>query len=123
MEVALLLSSQKPGERESCLSLAIFCSLCSTSKKPPQDSHTVPHIFNLLYCHKAEDKGVWFYRNVSIFSKKKATLKVAADYLFLSVLVLSPDRSLPCRMPSFALFFAFSKSALSISGTESSITF
>src|SRR5687768_11304802 len=55
MDVARLLSSQKPGERESCLSFAIFCCLLATSKKPPQDGHTVPHIFNLFCCHARED--------------------------------------------------------------------
>ena len=45
MEVALALSSQKPGESESCLSLAILSRRLSTSKKPPQDADSVPHIF------------------------------------------------------------------------------
>lgn len=51
MEVARALSSQKPGERDSCLSLFIFASLLATSKKPPQNQDAVSHIFKLLYCH------------------------------------------------------------------------
>ena len=43
MEVARTLSSQNPGERESCLSLFILASLLATSKKPPQDQNTVSH--------------------------------------------------------------------------------
>lgn len=44
MDVARVLSSQKPGESDSVLSLFIFASLLATSKKPPQDHQTVPHI-------------------------------------------------------------------------------
>ena len=54
MEVARALSSQKPGESESCLSLSILASLLATSKKPPQDQHTVSHILNLFCCHAAK---------------------------------------------------------------------
>ena len=43
MEVARALSSQNPGDSESCLSFVILASLLSTSKKPPQDHHTVSH--------------------------------------------------------------------------------
>jgi len=46
MEVARALSSQKPGESESCLSFSILDSLLETSKKPPQDHQTVSHILN-----------------------------------------------------------------------------
>ncbi len=45
MEVARALSSQNPGDKESCLSLFIFASLLATSKKPPQNQDTVSHIF------------------------------------------------------------------------------
>ncbi len=51
MAVARLLSFQKPGESESCLSVSTLYVRFSTSKKPPQDNYTVPHIFKLLYCH------------------------------------------------------------------------
>jgi len=54
MEVARALSSQKPGESESCLSLFILVSLLATSKKPPQDQHTVSHILQMFYCHAAK---------------------------------------------------------------------
>jgi hypothetical protein len=54
MAVARLLSSQKPGESESCLSVSTLYVRFSTSKKPPQDNYTVPHIFKLLYCHAAK---------------------------------------------------------------------
>lgn len=47
MEVARALSSQKPGDSDSCLSFSILASLLTTSKKPPQDQETVSHI---LYC-------------------------------------------------------------------------
>ena len=53
MEVARALSSQKPGEREGCLSFSILASLLATSKKPPQDQHTVSHILQLFCCHGA----------------------------------------------------------------------
>ena len=54
MEVARSVSSQNPGESESALSFAILSNLLGTSKKPPQDTHTVPHNFNLLLCHSAQ---------------------------------------------------------------------
>jgi hypothetical protein len=52
--VARALSSQKPGESVSCLSLFILVSLLATSKKPPQDQHTVSHILQLFCCHPAK---------------------------------------------------------------------
>ena len=51
MPVALVLSSQKPGESESCLSVSTLYMRFSTSKKPPQNRHSVSHILNLLLCH------------------------------------------------------------------------
>ena len=54
MAVALLLSSQKPGLSESCFSSLILYRRLSTSKKPPQDHHTVPHILNLFLCHSGQ---------------------------------------------------------------------
>ena len=42
MAVARTLSSQNPGESESCLSLFILASRLATSKKPPQNHQTVP---------------------------------------------------------------------------------
>jgi hypothetical protein len=53
MEVALALSSQKPGESESCLSLAIFASLFATSKKSLQNRYAVSQSLYLFYCHAA----------------------------------------------------------------------
>jgi hypothetical protein len=52
ISVARLLSSQKPGERDNCLSWFILSRLLSTSKKPPQDHYTVPHSLDLFLCHK-----------------------------------------------------------------------
>jgi hypothetical protein len=54
MAVARELSSQKPGESESCLSFAILVSLLATSKKPPQDQYPVSHILQLFCCHGAK---------------------------------------------------------------------
>jgi len=53
MEVARALSSQNPGESESSLSLSILYCRLATSKKPPQDQHTVSHILQMLCCHTA----------------------------------------------------------------------
>ncbi len=53
MEVALALSSQKPGESESCLSFAILASLLSASKKSLQNHCTVSQSLYLFYCHGA----------------------------------------------------------------------
>ncbi len=53
MEVARALSSQKPGERDSCLSLAILASLFATSKKSLQNRCAVSQSLNLFYCHAA----------------------------------------------------------------------
>src|SRR5258708_602638 len=51
ISVARLLSSQKPGLSDNCFSsLILYCRL-STSKKPPQDDHTVLHTFDLFLCH------------------------------------------------------------------------
>jgi hypothetical protein len=54
MVVALALSSQKPGESESCLSFAVLASLFSTSKKSLQNHCTVSQSLNLFYCHAAK---------------------------------------------------------------------
>lgn len=69
MEVALVLSSQKPGASDSCLSWFILSCRLATSKKPPQDHHTVPHIFQLFLCHSGcEDKEfkVWSLKFVVV---------------------------------------------------------
>jgi hypothetical protein len=58
MEVARTLSSQKPGLSESCLSAAIFSSLLATSKKPPQDQHTVSHILQIFCSHAAKLRDI-----------------------------------------------------------------
>jgi|GEM_PF-4736010 len=58
MAVARVLSSQKPGERESCRSVSTLYRRFSTSKKPPQDNYTVPHNFNLFLCHSNKNKGI-----------------------------------------------------------------
>ena len=63
MPVARALSSQKPGERESCLSLLILSRRVSTSKKPPQDNNAVPHIFQMFLCHSGCEDNI-----VSCFS-------------------------------------------------------
>lgn len=54
MEVARALSSQKPGESDSCLSFAILASLFSTSKKSLQNRCAVSQSLNLFYCHAAK---------------------------------------------------------------------
>jgi len=59
MEVARALSSQKPGESESCLSLSILYDLLATSKKPPQDQHTVSHILQIFCCHAAKLRDIF----------------------------------------------------------------
>jgi hypothetical protein len=53
MEVARALSSQNPAESESSLSFSILYCRLATSKKPPQDQHTVSHILQIFYCHAA----------------------------------------------------------------------
>lgn len=58
MAVARVLSSQKPGERESWRSVSTLYIRFSTSKKPPQDNYTVPHNFNLFLCHSNKNKGI-----------------------------------------------------------------
>jgi hypothetical protein len=54
MEVARALSSQKPGDKESCLSLAILDSLFSTSKKSLQNRYAISQSLYLFYCHVAK---------------------------------------------------------------------
>ena len=54
ISVARLLSSQKPGLRESCLSSAIFCCRLATSKKPPYPGNAGPHIIQFFDCHGAK---------------------------------------------------------------------
>jgi hypothetical protein len=56
MEVARALSSQKPGDRESCLSLAILDSLFSTSKKSLQNRYAISQSLYLFYCHTYKGK-------------------------------------------------------------------
>jgi hypothetical protein len=51
MAVARVLSSQKPGDKDNCLSFITFCWRLSTSKKPPQDTYLVPHTLKLLNSH------------------------------------------------------------------------
>ena len=63
MEVARELSSQKPGEIVSCLSLLILASLLATSKKPPQDQYTVSHILQMFCCHAAKLTEYLMYKN------------------------------------------------------------
>jgi hypothetical protein len=58
MAVALALSSQKPGESESCLSLAVLASLFSTSKKSLQNHCTVSQSLYLFYCHGAKVRNL-----------------------------------------------------------------
>lgn len=58
MEVARTLSSQKPGDSERCLSSFILASLLATSKKPPQDQHTVSHILQMFCCHAAKIRDI-----------------------------------------------------------------
>ncbi len=53
ISVARLLSSQKPGESDFCLSSFILYSLLATSKKPPQDRKAVSHILYLFNCHNS----------------------------------------------------------------------
>jgi hypothetical protein len=67
MAVARALSSQKPGESESCLSLFILISLLATSKKPPQDQHTVSHILQMFNSHKSKIRDIsdGTYQNTS----------------------------------------------------------
>ena len=61
MAVALVLSSQKPGERDNWRSVSTLYVRFPTSKKPPQDNYTVPHNLNLLLCHSCKSKGrTWF---------------------------------------------------------------
>lgn len=57
MAVARTLSSQKPGESESCLSVSTLYVRFSTSKKPPQNQNAVPHNLNLFLCHSCKCKG------------------------------------------------------------------
>jgi hypothetical protein len=57
MEVARALSSQKPGESESCLSFAILASLFVTSKKSLQNRCAVSQSLNLFDCHAANIQG------------------------------------------------------------------
>ncbi len=83
MAVARLLSSQKPGESESCLSVSTLYVRFSTSKKPPQDNYTVPHIFKLLYCHAAK---VWGLCWNSIFWNN---FKFTIIYMKQSVIIIS----------------------------------
>jgi hypothetical protein len=54
MEVARALSSQKPGDKESCLSLAILDSLFSTSKKSLQNRYAISQSLYLFCCHAAK---------------------------------------------------------------------
>jgi hypothetical protein len=54
MEVARALSSQKPGDKESCLSLAILDSLFSTSKKSLQNRYAISQSLYLFYGHAAK---------------------------------------------------------------------
>lgn len=63
MEVARTLSSQKPDESESCLSLFILVSLLATSKKPPQDQYTVSHILQIFCCHAAKIRDIFKLQN------------------------------------------------------------
>jgi hypothetical protein len=58
MEVALSLSSQKPGESDNCLSFAILDSLFSTSKKSPQNRYAIFQSLYLFYCHKSKGKFI-----------------------------------------------------------------
>jgi hypothetical protein len=60
MAVALALSSQKPGERESCLSFAVLASLFSTSKKSLQNRCAISQSLYLFYCHAAKVRSFGF---------------------------------------------------------------
>lgn len=53
MEVARALSSQNPGESDSCLSLAILASLFVTSKKSLQNRFAVSQSLYMFDCHAA----------------------------------------------------------------------
>jgi hypothetical protein len=58
MAVARALSSQKPGERESCLSFAVLASLLSTSKKSLQNRCAISQSLYLFYCHAAKIRNL-----------------------------------------------------------------
>ena len=63
ISVALLLSSQKPGLNESCLSSSILYRRFSTSKKTPYPGNAGPHIIQFFDCHAAKVREVcrfWF---------------------------------------------------------------
>ena len=79
MEVARALSSQKPCESASNLSFSILDSLLATSKKPPQDQHTVSHILQIFYCHNCKIK-------VFFLSDKRMQQFLKTNFKFKSIL-------------------------------------
>ena len=93
MAVARLLSSQKPGDRESCLSKCIFCNRFSTSKKPPQDTHLVLHTLNLLNRHMNS-----FYVQL-----KKVTTSLISRILFLNYHLSSLNIAVKVLLPTLEL--------------------
>jgi len=91
--VARLLSSQKPGDKESCLSKCIFCNRFSTSKKPPQDTHLVLHTLNLLNRHMNS-----FYVQL-----KKVTTNLISRILFLNYHLSSLNITAKVLLPTLGL--------------------
>ncbi len=93
MAVARLLSSQKPGDKESCLSRSILFKRLSTSKKPPQDTYLVLHTLNLFNRHM----------NSNLSSINKVTTNLISRILFLNYHLSSFNITAKVLLPTLEL--------------------
>jgi hypothetical protein len=87
MEVALALSSQKPGLSESCLSFSILALRFSTSKKPPYPGNAGPHIIQFFDCHgaKINELKVYQFENLRMSANLQIFKSSNHSYLTLSI--------------------------------------
>ena len=106
MEVALVLSSQNPGARESCLSCVILSRRLSTSKKPPQDNHAIPHIFQIFLCHSGCEYRILSSEfGVRMFGVGEGNneVRVQAIYQNSALSFLNPEHRTPNSEPILLL--------------------